>query len=138
MRYRYASIDDASLLAEMNFRLIRDEGHRNPMTVCQLEDRMSEWLWDEHHAVVFEDEHGVAGYALYKFEPDWTYLRQFFVEQARRRQGIGRAAIAWLLQNAWNESARIRVDVLTGNLPGIGFWRSMGFIDYSLTMEYER
>ncbi len=138
MRYRYASIDDASLLADMNFRLIRDEGHRNPMTVHQLEHRMSDWLLDEYHAVVFEDEREVAGYALYKFEPDWTYLRQFFVAPARRRQGIGRAAIVWLLQNAWNESARIRVEVLTGNLAGIEFWRSMGFIDYSLTLEYGR
>jgi GNAT superfamily N-acetyltransferase len=137
MQYRYASTDDASLLAEMNSRLIRDERHRNRMTVGELEQRMSRWLQDEYHAVLFDDEHGVAGYALYKFEPDWTYLRQFFVEPARRRHGIGRAAIAWLLQNAWKDSSRIRVEVLTVNLPGIEFWRSAGFIDYSLTLEHE-
>ncbi|HKD37179.1 MAG TPA: GNAT family N-acetyltransferase [Pirellulales bacterium] len=137
MRYRRASIDDAMLLAEMNFRLIRDEGHRNPMTVGQLTQRMSGWLRDEYQAVLFEDEQGVAGYALYKPEPDWTNLRQFFVEPARRRQGVGRAAIAWLLQNAWKDSPRIRVEVLIGNLPGIEFWRAVGFVDYSLTLEYE-
>jgi GNAT superfamily N-acetyltransferase len=122
----------------MNSRLIRDEGHRNPMTVDQLERRMSGWLQDGYHVVIFEDERGAAGYVLYKFEPDWTYLRQFFVERDRRRQGIGRSAIDWLLQNPWNKSSRIRVEVLSGNLPGIEFWRSMRFIDYCLTLEYER
>jgi GNAT superfamily N-acetyltransferase len=138
MRYRHASVDDALLLAEMNLILIRDEGHRNPMTVGQLQQRMLGWLEDEYQAVLFEDDKGIAGYVLFKPEVEWTYLRQCFVQPARRRHGIGRAAIRWLLENAWKESPRIRLDVLLGNLAGIEFWRSMGFVDYCLTMEYER
>jgi GNAT superfamily N-acetyltransferase len=122
----------------MNWQLIRDEGHRNPMTVAELERRMSDWLDGEYEAVLFEDESGVIGYALYKREPDWTYLRQFFVQPDRRRQGIGRAAIGWLLKNVWSGAMRIRIDVLVGNAVGAAFWRSLGFADYSLTMEFKK
>jgi hypothetical protein len=44
MNFRSATLDDAPLLAEMNHQLIRDEGHRNPMTVFELAERMREWL----------------------------------------------------------------------------------------------
>ncbi len=35
---RHAGPQDVALLAQMN-RLIRDEGHRNPMTLAELEER---------------------------------------------------------------------------------------------------
>ena len=84
------------MLAQMNHQLIRDEGHRNRMSVDELEQRMRTWLRGEYHAVLFEDQQGAAGYALYKWEPEWVYVRQFFVRPERRRQGIGRAAWVWL------------------------------------------
>jgi hypothetical protein len=43
--------------------------------------------------------------------------------------------LEWLSQNAWRDRRRIRIDVLVGNQAGIGFWRSVGFRDYCLTME---
>jgi ribosomal protein S18 acetylase RimI-like enzyme len=135
MQYRQAKAPDATLLGEMNHRLIRDEGHRNPMTVAELAGRMAEWLAAEYEAVLFEDDAGVAGYALFRREPEHIYLRQFYVEPQRRRQGIGRAAIAHLLQHHWQDRARIRVDVLSGNEAAIAFWRSVGFADYCLTLE---
>lgn len=133
--YRYATPVDAPVLAPMNHRLIRDEGHRNPMSVAQLEGRMRGWLAGEFQVVIFEDQQTPVGYALFKQEPEWVYLRQFFVEPERRRQGIGRAAIQWLLAHAWQGIGRVRLDVLVGNSAGIGFWRSVGFADYGLTME---
>ncbi|MCX5661017.1 MAG: GNAT family N-acetyltransferase [Planctomycetota bacterium] len=135
--YRRVTPADAPALAAMNHRLIRDEGHRNPMTAAQLEDRMRGWLASEYQAVVFEDARGPAGYTLFKREPEWVYLRQFFVEPERRRQGIGRAAIQWLLTHAWPGDRRIRLDVLVGNPAGVAFWRSVGFADYCVTMERE-
>lgn len=135
MTYRFAIGADARLLAAMNHRLIRDEGHRNSMSVAELETRMRAWLEEEYQAVLFDDEQGTAGYALFKREPDWIYLRQFFVQPELRRRGIGRAAMAWLLENVWNDAPRIRLDVLVGNSDGIEFWRSLGFVDYCITME---
>jgi hypothetical protein len=47
MTFRLASVDDCRLLAEMNHQLIQDEGHRNKMTVAELERRMRGWLSGE-------------------------------------------------------------------------------------------
>ena len=135
MKYRFATVSDANALAPMTHRLIRDEGHRNAMSVAELEERMAGWLADEYQAVLFEDGLETVGYALFKREPEWVYLRQFFVLPEKRRMGIGRAAMTWLLENAWNDAPRIRLDVLVGNTAGIAFWRSLGFDDYCLTME---
>jgi hypothetical protein len=44
LNYRRATLNDCSLLAELNHQLIRDEGHRNKMTVPELEQRMRGWL----------------------------------------------------------------------------------------------
>ena len=136
--FRPADPEDAPVLAAMNQQLIRDEGHRNRMTLPELTARMQKWLAGESHAVVFEHNGAIAGYALYRLELDHVYLRQLFVDNAHRRQGIARAAIAWLRENPWKAMTRIRVEVLIGNRTGIEFWHAVGFEDYSMTMELER
>jgi len=138
MNYRSATLSDASMLTGMNVELIRDEGHRNPMSEAELLVRMTGWLAGECQAILFEDHDGPGGYALFRRETEWVYLRQFFVAPARRRQGVGRAAILWLLENVWRDETRIRLEVLTGNSVAIDFWRSLGFADYCLTMEWAR
>src|SRR6478735_7182669 len=101
MEYRRATVADAPALASMNWQLIRDEGHRNPMTVPELATRMSGWLGGEYEAVVFEEGGQPAGYALYRRDPEFVYLRQFYVRRECRRRGIGREAIGWLRRHAW-------------------------------------
>jgi GNAT superfamily N-acetyltransferase len=134
MNYRRATVADAPALAAMNWQLIRDEGHRNPMTVAELTTRMANWLAGEYEAILFEDSGQVVGYSLYRRESEYIYLRQFFVLAEHRRRGIGRAAIGWLRQHAW-DGGRVRVEVLVGNASGIAFWRAVGFADYCLTLE---
>ena len=121
----------------MNARLIRDEGHRNPMTPEELQARMGDWLETRYEAVLFECRQEKVGYALYVRDDDSVRLRQFYVEPEHRRQGVGRAAIQWLKQNSWEDASNIRLDVLTGNQDGISFWRSLGFQDYCLAMELQ-
>jgi predicted acetyltransferase len=118
----------------MNWRLIRDEGHRNRMSKEELEARMSQWLQGEYEATLFEEGERTVGYALFRREPEYVYLRQFYIRAEYRRQGLGRAAIDWLSQHAWG-GARVRLDVLIGNAAGISFWRAVGFRDYCLTLE---
>jgi hypothetical protein len=55
MHYRFATTHDVRALAKMNHELIRDEGHRNPMTLAELERRMETFLEGEYKAVVFEE-----------------------------------------------------------------------------------
>jgi ribosomal protein S18 acetylase RimI-like enzyme len=136
MEYRRATVADASALAAMNWQLIRDEGHRNRMSQSELEVRMTEWLTGEYEAILFEEHEQTVGYALFRREPEYVYLRQFFVRPECRRRGLGRAAMAWLYQHAWG-GARVRVEVLVGNAVAISFWRSVGFQDYCLTLERE-
>ncbi len=135
LRYRVASIADASVIAPMNAQLIHDEGHRNTMTVPQLAERMTDWLKAEYQACLFELDSKAIGYALYRVEPEYIYLRQLFVQPEMRRRGIARHALEWLRQNVWGIRPRVRIDVLVGNHSGMEFWRSVGFTDYCLTME---
>ena len=137
LEYRFASREDVSLLAEMNQQLIRDEGHRNKMTLPQLQERMSGWLQGEYTAVIFSEGPETVGYALYRKDPEWIYLRQLFVKAESRRKGIGREAISWLKKNAWKETRIIRVEVLADNPEGISFWKAVDFKDYCITMEME-
>ncbi|HVK01950.1 MAG TPA: GNAT family N-acetyltransferase, partial [Armatimonadaceae bacterium] len=78
-----------------------------------------------------------AGYALYRREPKFVYLRQHFVRAEHRRTGIARDALAWLREHDWADAPRVRIDVLVGNSGAIAFWRAAGFRDYCLTMEWE-
>src|SRR5215469_15450697 len=101
MRFRPAGPDDCALLAELNHQLIRDEGHRNPMTVPELEQRMRIWLETEYTAILFENDGEVAAYALYREEPEEIYLRQLFVARHLRRRGHGRSAFEILRTQIW-------------------------------------
>ena len=44
---RAAAPDDLSLLAQMNDRLVEDQGSENPFSVSDLEDRFKTWLESE-------------------------------------------------------------------------------------------
>jgi GNAT superfamily N-acetyltransferase len=135
MTFRPATLDDCPRLAEFNHQLIRDEGHRNPMTVPELEQRMSGWLTGEYHAVIYEDSGEVVAYALYRERPEEIYLRQLFVVRNRRREGIGRRAVQILRENVWPKNKRLTVEVLVANEPAVKFWRAVGYKDYALSLE---
>jgi GNAT superfamily N-acetyltransferase len=134
LSWREASDSDIPLLAEWNHRLIRDSGHRNPMTVAQLSDRMREWLKGDYKAIVFSDYEPVA-YALFKSEPANIYLRQFFVRDDRRKAGVGTAAFQLLQKEIWRTGVRLTVDVLCRNAKATRFWHKVGYQDYCLTLE---
>ena len=135
IRHRKATLDDAPLLAELNHQLIRDEGHRNPMTAPELEERMRGWLAREYEAIIFEDETGVVAYALYRQDDREVYLRQFFVPRERRRRGFGQAAMGILRDEVWPREKRLLVEVLWHNTTALHFWKAVGFEEYSLALE---
>jgi hypothetical protein len=106
MEYRWATIADAPLLAAMNGHLIQDEGHRNRMTVAELEARMAGWLRGEYQAVLFEEAGQPVGYALYRRDPEYVYLRQFFVRREFRRCGSTPGAEAGCGWRCWLVTSR--------------------------------
>ena len=135
MTFRGATPGDCPVLAELNHQLIRDEGHRNAMTVPELEQRMRDWLTGKYRAVIFEDGDEVVAYALYREQLEEIYLRQLFVVRNRRRQGLGRRAVEILRSEIWPNNKRLTVDVLVTNKTARAFWRAVGYADYSLTLE---
>ena len=101
---RSAGEADLPLLAQMNKRLIEDEGSRNPMSIDQLAERMRGWLLSDWEMRLFATNVGVVGYAVYQarrdeYFPDQTivYLRQFNIERehARGRAWGRRLAGPW-------------------------------------------
>jgi N-acetylglutamate synthase-like GNAT family acetyltransferase len=137
LKFRFAAESDIPWLAKMNQQLILDEGHRNKMTLTELEQRMSDFLRNEYNAVIAGLGRTDIGYALYKQDPEWLYLRQIFIINSMRRKGFGRRFMEWLKINPWKECKRIRIDVLVGNRVGIDFWKAAGFKEYCVTMEIE-
>jgi predicted acetyltransferase len=135
MTFRRANFSDCAVLAELNHQLIRDEGHRNQMTVAELEQRMRGWLTSEYRAILFEEAKEVVAYALYREQAEEIYLRQLFVVRNRRRQGIGRQAFEILRSQIWAANKRLTVEVLVQNAAAVAFWRAVGYKDYCLTLE---
>ena len=136
MEYRPATTDDLDLLAEWNHQLIRDEGHRNRMTVPELRERMNGWLASEYRAVLFSVGGEPVAYGLYRESLQEVCLRQFFVRRDRRRMGIGRQAMSILRDRLWPQDKRLMVEVLTTNRAGVEFWKAMGYTEYCLTLEF--
>ena len=135
MNFRHATLNDCALLAELNHQLIRDEGHRNRMTVPELKERMECWLADEYSAALFEDQGQVIACAVYRLQPTEIYLRQLFVVRHRRRQGVGRQVLEILRSSIWPKNRRLTVEVLARNAAAVAFWRAVGYQDYSLKLE---
>lgn len=136
--HRVATLGDVPMLARMNKQLIEDEGHCNPMNLTELEERMRSMLGGDYTATLFEWDSQCVAYGLWRDEPEWVYLRQFFVARDVRRRGIGVQAIRVLADEVWPVDKRIRVNVLIGNRPALEFWRAVGFEDYLITLEMER
>jgi predicted acetyltransferase len=136
MIHRIAGKKDVDLLAEWNRQLIQDEGHRNTMSVEELRKRMDSWIAGEYTAIIFEIDSVPVAYALYLEKDDEIYLRQFFVDREKRRNGIGRQAIQLLRNQIWDTQKRLKLEVLVGNESAITFWHSVGYKDYSISMEF--
>jgi|SRR5579859_305516 len=135
MTFRTACLDDCGLLAELNHQLIRDEGHRNAMTIPQLEQRMRGWLTGEYRSIIFEENAQTVAYALFSETPEEVYLRQFFVVPLKRRHGLGRRALGILRSQVWPMNKRLTVEVLVANRGAVEFWHSVGYVDYALRLE---
>lgn len=134
MQYRTARKADFPLLAELNRQLILDEGHDNPMSVRELEDRMRAWLVRTYTAVLFLSGENVVGYALYRSDNAGIFLRQFFICRSERRKGHGRAAVDLLLEHVWPRGAVVTLEALRTNQTAIDFWRAIGFEEYAVTL----
>ncbi|HYW31567.1 MAG TPA: GNAT family N-acetyltransferase [Gemmatimonas sp.] len=136
MHYRDAVHADAPLLAAINQRLIDDEWGGGGMSRARLEQRIHGWIDDDdYRALLFREGDSDVAYALVSLDEDSAYIRHFFVMDDHRGGGAGRRAMELLIRDIIPPAARVTLDVLASNTNGHGFWRSMGFTDYSVRME---
>lgn len=136
LQFRFASVADVSALAMLNLQLLRDEGNAHSLSLPELQARMVGWLSDkDYRAVLFESGGHLIGYALFVLAPDHVFLRQFYVSPEYRRNGIGRAAMAWLWANPWRKSGRLQLEVLSHNAAALAFWRAVGLSDHYIAMQ---
>src|SRR3982074_3262779 len=69
LSFRLADPSDAEFLGRLNFQLIRDEDHRNPMSEPELADRVRGWLRsEEYQAAIFFLEADLIAYVLWRKE----------------------------------------------------------------------
>ena len=140
LSYRLVGSEAAELLAEMNSSLIQAEGSDNPMTLEELRYRMNAFLLEEgYQAALFEYDGAAAegmaaagggnvvGYVLYRVEPAYTYVRQFYVSEKMRGKGVGSAMFARMRDTEWAQAAEIQLDVLEGNRGALEFLEGHGF-----------
>lgn len=133
---RRATRADCALLGRLNFELIQDEGHRNPMTEPELARRMKFWISrGGYAALLFAVGEEVVAYALYRENPAEIYLRHLYVARGRRRQGMGRQVMRTLMDEVWPHGKRLTVEVLWTNRAAIAFWKAVGYREYSLCLE---
>ena len=140
---RPATAADLDRLAEMNARLIADEGSRNPMTLVELRERARTWLDDRMVSVTIATrDDDVIGYVVCRrdvdeYEPSVpvVYIRQFFIERALRGRGLGEAVLRQLLAT-FPPRCRVVLDVLASNARAEQFWTKMGFVPYATTFVY--
>lgn len=135
---------DLALLARMNRELADDEGHRNPMTVAQLEDRFKRFIDEDGWNVdLFTLDDEIIGYAMHRYEPDLAepggthvYLRHFYIVRHRRRGGAGHVAFDELVRARFKRGERIYLEVIENNPGGKVFWLRTGFTAYGAIMQH--
>ncbi|CCN68298.1 GNAT family N-acetyltransferase [Vibrio nigripulchritudo] len=132
-----ATKDDLEVLADLNEQLIQDEGHRHSRNKRELLLRMERWLSNEYSAALFKYDNETLGYVLWRDHADFVYVRQFFICDKFRKRGFGGRVFKVVKEEYWN-SKRLRLEVLVHNKRALGFWKSVGFNEYSVTLEQEK
>jgi len=134
-----ANFRDVTELCILNQLLIRDEGSNNTMSLKELEQRMLGLFNNGYQASFISIDDANVGYVLFverkneRKEP-YIFLRHFFIQDAYRRQGIGKDVISQLKTEQFKDK-KVLLEVLVSNERGRNFWESCGFEYRSMTME---
>jgi GNAT superfamily N-acetyltransferase len=142
LHLRLATSQDLPLVAIMNRQLIEDEVSENTMTLEQLEVRLHGFMDRGWKIVIAEYELVPIGYATFFIGTDELDERSpriqighYFVRRERRNVGVGTEFLRLLELDWFPNKAKIVLDVLVINTSAQTFYRSLGFVPYSMLME---
>ena len=80
---------------------------------------------------------GIVGFAIMEFGDERAHLVLLAVQPSRRRLGIGRRMVEWLVDSALTAGiASIHLELRAGNEAARGFYRAMGFSETLLVPGY--
>lgn len=134
---RRAGQHDATALLALMRELARFEGYLDQFSVSEkdlLERGLGDTSQQEFTAFVAESGNGaLLGHALVYMVP-FTFdlrptlvLKELYVDSSTRGTGIGQALMATVMVEGKTQGcARLKWDVLPGNLPAQAFYRSLG------------
>ena len=141
---RKADPADVALLAQMNHRLVTDQGSVSTYSLQKFAQRFEEWLrTGEWQVDVVVEKEQIVGYAVYQERRDYycedkkvTYLRQFYIDRQYRGKGVGREALMTLVRTRFPKDMEVAVDVVASNPGGREYWSKMGFSPYFTQMTW--
>jgi ribosomal protein S18 acetylase RimI-like enzyme len=144
LKIQTANLGDIDKLAELNKQLLEDENSRFQPSLDEMASRMSGWITGLEWSVDMFKSAGadIIGYLVHgrRFNPtvpggDEMYIRQFAIDRAYRRGGLGRRAISLFFERRCVPGMVVRLDVLETNPAGRAFWAEVGFAPYATIME---
>lgn len=122
-------------LALLNAELIQDEGHRNSMSLQELEDRMVSWLDSgDYECYGIMHRSLPVAYCLFRIEPDGLYIRQLFTLRNYRKRGLATKLLDYIEDHS-SSSPVLRLEVLATNKAAIKFYEKRGYALYAHTFE---
>ncbi|MDB5964462.1 MAG: hypothetical protein JWQ72_962 [Polaromonas sp.] len=97
-------------------------------------ERVLRAIGDVDTNVVVAGQRGpVTAFGIMSYPADDAHLLLFAVSEARRRQGLGRALLAWLEAAALSAGAkRIRVEARLDNVAARCFYSEHGYHEYAI------
>ena len=126
------TLDNLSLLVQLNKQLFEDEKNDNIPSTEILEERLKCAMEQGSIAYLFIENGKAAGYALVKTQLSPYYLSHFFICRDMRKKHLGTIAFNMLMTELNADS--IDLDVFCWNQRGQAFWKSLGFKERCIIM----
>ncbi|MFP4376072.1 MAG: NUDIX domain-containing protein [Spirochaetales bacterium] len=137
LSYTHALDSDVPVLAKLNEELLQAQNVESGMTLEALEVRMREFLAADYQAVLFVFRDAVVGYALFKLQPKFAFIRHIYVNTDAGKKVRVETAFQLLRKGELQDYASIRLDVPEGNKDSLQIWESIGFQPRSVRLELE-
>ena len=127
---RAATPDDVDTIAAMEREVFEADAWSNSLVDLEL-------LAPGREVVVAEYEDSVVGYASAAVIADVADLTRIAVRWADRREGVGTALLAALLDAAAERGAeRMMLEVADTNAPALAFYVVSGFVEIARRLDY--
>jgi ribosomal protein S18 acetylase RimI-like enzyme len=137
MKLQKAVFDDLPDLVHMNIGLRLDENMDDSLGEREVKERMFSFLaGNEYKVFLIQEDQVLLGYCVLNILLRPMYLRQLYIKEKYRNQGIGKQAIEALLEIM--DIKELDIEVMYWNDKAIKFYETYGFKKRYLGMRYKK